>query len=50
MATVLKEYTTEEQISLVHFLWAKGLVERDIHKEVFLVYGGKCSPRKAAHK
>jgi hypothetical protein len=32
MATVLEEYTTEEQLSVVGFLWAKGLNEKDIHK------------------
>jgi hypothetical protein len=32
MPTVLEEYTTEEQRSLVHFLWAKGLNAKDIHK------------------
>jgi hypothetical protein len=32
MATVLEEYTTEEQRSVVHFLWAKGLNAKDIHK------------------
>jgi hypothetical protein len=49
MATVLKECTTEEQRSVVCFLWAKGLNEKDIHKEIFPVYGGKCLPRKAIH-
>jgi hypothetical protein len=39
MATLLK-YTTEEQGSDVRFLWAKGLNAKDIHKEIFLVYGG----------
>jgi hypothetical protein len=33
----------------VHFLWAKGLSAKDIHKEMFPVYGGKCSSRKAVH-
>jgi hypothetical protein len=32
MATVLEEYTTEEQLSVVRFLWAKGLYAKDIHK------------------
>jgi hypothetical protein len=32
MATVLKEYITEEQRSVVHFLWAKGLNAKGIHK------------------
>jgi hypothetical protein len=31
-------------------LWAKGLSAKDIHKEMFLVYGQKCLPSKAIHK
>jgi hypothetical protein len=27
------------------FLWAKGLDAKDIHKELFPVYNGKCSSR-----
>jgi hypothetical protein len=34
MATVLEEYPTEEQRSIVS-LWAKGLNENDFHKEMF---------------
>jgi hypothetical protein len=46
MVTVLEEYATEEQRSVVRFLWAKGLTAKDIHKEMFSVYGGKClSPK-----
>jgi hypothetical protein len=41
MATVLEEYTTEQHRSLVCFLWAKGLSAKNIHKEMFPVYGGK---------
>jgi hypothetical protein len=36
MATVLEEYTPEEQRSVVRFLWTKGLNAKDIHKEIFL--------------
>jgi hypothetical protein len=32
MATVLEECNTEEQRSVVHFLWAKGLSEKNVHK------------------
>jgi hypothetical protein len=46
---VLEEYTTEDQISVVRFLWAKGLNAKDIHKEMFPVYGGKCLSQKAVH-
>jgi hypothetical protein len=42
MATVLEECTIKEQCSFVHFLCAKGLNAKDIHKEMFPVYGGKC--------
>jgi hypothetical protein len=49
MATVLSEYTTEEQRSVVRFLWAKALNTKDIHKEMFPVYGLKCLSRKAVH-
>jgi hypothetical protein len=51
MATVLEECTIEEQRSVVcgFFLWGKGLNTKDIHKEMFPVYGGKCLSRKAIH-
>jgi hypothetical protein len=39
-------YTTENQHSVVHFLWAKGLNAKDIHKEMFPVYVGKCLSHK----
>jgi hypothetical protein len=38
--------STEEQRSVVRFLWAKGLNGKDIHKEMFSIYGGKCLSRK----
>jgi hypothetical protein len=31
-------------------LWAKELNAKDIHKEMFPVYGGKCLPHKVAYK
>jgi hypothetical protein len=40
-ATLLEEYSTEKQHSVVH-LWAKGLNAKDIHTQMFPVYGGKC--------
>jgi hypothetical protein len=46
MATVFQVCNTEEQPSLLRFLWAKGLTAKDIHKEIFSVYGGKCLSRK----
>jgi hypothetical protein len=48
MATVL-EYPTEELRSVVRFLCAKGLSAREIHKEMFPVYGRKCLSHKAVH-
>jgi hypothetical protein len=49
MVAMLEECTAEEQPSVVHFLWAKGLNAKDIHKEMCLVYGGKCLSCKAVH-
>jgi hypothetical protein len=48
MATVLEECIIEEQRSVVRYLWAKGLNAKDIHKEMFSIYGGKCLSLKAA--
>jgi hypothetical protein len=31
------------------FLWAKGLDAKDIHKEMFPVYGGKCVLHEVVH-
>jgi hypothetical protein len=33
----------------MRFLYAKGLNAKDIHKEMFPVYGGKCLSRKTVH-
>jgi hypothetical protein len=49
MATVLEEYNTEEQRSVVRFLWAGGLNAKNINKEMLPVCGGKCLSRKAVH-
>jgi hypothetical protein len=39
-ATVLEECSTGELLSVMRFLlWAKGLNKKDIHKEMFPVYG-----------
>jgi hypothetical protein len=48
MATVL-ECTNEDQSSVVCSLWAKGINAKDIHNEIFPVYGGKCLSGKALH-
>jgi hypothetical protein len=48
MVAMLEKCTNEEQQNAaVHFLWAKGLNAKDIHKEIFPVYGGKCLSCKA---
>jgi hypothetical protein len=49
MVTMLGESITEEQCSVSRFLWAKGFNAKDIHKEVFPVYCGKCLSHKAVH-
>jgi hypothetical protein len=49
MATVIEECITEEQRSVMRFLWEKGLSAKDVHKEMFPVYSGKCLSRKAVH-
>jgi hypothetical protein len=49
MATVLDECTAEDQLSVVSFQWAKVFNEKEIHKEIFPVYVGKCFLRKAVH-
>jgi hypothetical protein len=49
MATVLEECTTEDRSSVMRILWAKGLDAKAIHKEIFLVYGGKRLSRKEVH-
>jgi hypothetical protein len=48
-ATVLDEFTTEEQCSVVRFLWAKDSMQRMFIKQTFPVYGGKCLSRKVVH-
>jgi hypothetical protein len=37
MATMLQDFTTEEQLSVLCILWAKGLSAKDIHKEMIPV-------------
>jgi hypothetical protein len=49
MATVLEVCSTEEQRSVLHFFAGKRLTAKNINKEIFPVYGGKCLSRKAVH-
>jgi hypothetical protein len=46
---MFEKSTTEEQRSVVRFLWAKGLNAKDIHKETFSIFGGNCLLRKSVH-
>jgi hypothetical protein len=48
MATVLEGVVPKRSVPLCA-LWVKGLNAKDIHKEMFPVYGGKCLSRKAVH-
>jgi hypothetical protein len=45
----LKDVLTGTFVPCVHILWAKGLNAKDINKEIFPVYGVKCSSLKAIH-
>jgi hypothetical protein len=49
MATMLEEFATEEQHSVVRFFVAKELSAKDIHKEMLSVYDWKCLSRKSFH-
>jgi hypothetical protein len=49
MATMPGKCNTEEQRSVLRFLWAKGLSTEEIHEEMFPVYGGNCLSRKSIH-
>jgi hypothetical protein len=49
MATLIKMFTTEEQSSVVRFVWARELNAKHIQKEMFPVYDGKCWTREAVH-
>jgi hypothetical protein len=47
MVIVLEGVLPKSSVLLCVFLRAKGLNAKDIHKEMFPVYGGKCFPLKA---
>jgi hypothetical protein len=49
MTTVLEECPAEEQLSVVPFSVDKKLNAKDIYKEMFPAYGGKCLWSKAVH-
>jgi hypothetical protein len=49
MLTMLEEYTTEEQGFFMLLLCAKGPNAKDIHKEMYPAYCGKCLWGEAVH-
>jgi hypothetical protein len=49
MVTMLENCSTEEQRSVVRFFFCGQKNSKDIHKEIFIVCGEKCSSRKAVH-
>jgi hypothetical protein len=49
MVTVLEECIPKSSVLLCVFLWTRGLNAKDIRKEMFPVYGGKCLSCKAVH-
>jgi hypothetical protein len=49
LATVLQVYINEEYRSVLRFLGVKEFNAKDIQKEMFPLYDGKCLSRKAVH-
>jgi hypothetical protein len=49
MTTDLEDYNSEEYRFVVHLLWTKWLIIKNIHKEIFPVYDGNCLLRKAVY-
>ena len=49
MAAPLNTCTAIEQRGVVQILWAKGMAEKDIHKEMLPMYGEHCLSRQAVH-
>jgi hypothetical protein len=48
MATVLEECTSEEQLSVDRFLWAKLLNAKDIKKSFLFTVGSVCRVKRFA--
>jgi hypothetical protein len=46
MAIMLEECITEEQNSVVRFLWAKGLNAKHFNKEMFSLVGSACHVKR----
>jgi hypothetical protein len=50
METTPEGVLPKSSVLLCHFfLWAKGLNAKDIHREIFSVYGGKCLSHKVVY-
>jgi hypothetical protein len=49
MATVLEVILPKSTVLLCIFLWPKGFNAKNIHKEMFGVYSGKCLSCKVLH-
>ena len=49
MAAPRSTCTKIEQGGVVHFLWAKNMEAKDIHKEMLPMYGEHCLSRQAVH-
>jgi hypothetical protein len=45
----LRSTLHKSSVLLYVFLWARLLNAKDIHKEMFPVYGAKCLSRKSVH-
>jgi hypothetical protein len=45
----MRSVIPKSSVLLCVSLWAKGLNAKDIHKEMFPVYGGKCLSHKGVH-
>jgi hypothetical protein len=46
---MLEEHTTKEKGSVMCFILAEGLTAKDIHKEMFSIYGENCLLGKTIH-
>jgi hypothetical protein len=49
MVAPLNKCASREQCGVVQFLWPKGMVAKDIHKEMLSTYGEYCLSRQAVH-
>ncbi|GBM04690.1 hypothetical protein AVEN_44829-1 [Araneus ventricosus] len=49
MATEIEEHPLEEQRSVVHFSWAKGLPAKDTRKQMLSIYSESCLSHQAVY-